>query len=126
MSVDEILKYIVAPLVGSGGFIATLVVLWFNRKKTKAETNVTHIEGAAQTVKTSMMMEELAVERYMQEVRSHADTMSKISCLERMLSEVKEEMKKREEYIVILEKTLIKNGIEIPPRPFGGVDRRKS
>jgi homoserine dehydrogenase len=98
MNIDQILTGLFSVL-GTGA-VGAVVVALVNRKKTKVETESYSIENAVK-------IERIAMDRYI-------EANAKLHKVEKILAEVKKELRWSKEYIDILVALLRKHGIEVP------------
>ena len=94
---------LLAAFLGSN-VLTALIPVWFNRRKTHAETN--HV-----VVQTALELEQRAHERY----QSTADALDEA---EKLLSFARKQLREQAVYILQLQEVLEASGIVVPPEPF--------
>jgi len=130
MTMTDFFSQYALPILLSGTFGAVVMGV-INRKKTKAETKKIGAESNAMTIKNSIELENLAMDRYREEVERYANAMEKLDSVTKtlnenmgILNEVREELRKtrkkleeEREYSQILVDVLEKHNLEVPVRP---------
>ena len=93
---------LLAALLGSN-VLTALITVWFNRRKTRAETN-------NEVVQTALALEQRAHERYQ-------STAAALDEAEKLLSYARKQLQEQAVYILQLQEVLEASGIEVPPEP---------
>ena len=119
---DMLLPVIIASLAG-GGLVATLIKGVLDRKRNKAEISNIQITGADKLVESALKLEGVATQKYIDEAKKYAECMKKLEYAERLMQEVKDELREtrkeleaERKYSGILRGILEDNGLQYPDR----------
>jgi hypothetical protein len=123
MTIEKLLLPIILTSLAGGGLVATLIKSFFDRKKNKAEITNIQIDGADKLVESALKLEGMATQKYIDEAKKYADCMKKLEFAERLMQEVKDELRetrneleKERKYSAILQVILEDNNLSYPDR----------